>query len=166
VLIFRQKIALKDTSGFHAMICFSGIHFRTGWHCKFRPNTEGRSGSVHGPGLSYNETVAHMTLWVMAASPLLACTDARCAFSDRKLHPRMPLVPTPARLKLLHACDQCHSSRVITPLTGWHCKLCPNTEGPEHERIDQGDLDQPRAVGSAQGSARKDGTARRHRRVS
>jgi hypothetical protein len=40
----------------------------------------------------------------------------RCAFFDSNLHSRMPLDPT-------------HSSRVSTPLTGWHCKLCPNTEG-------------------------------------
>jgi hexosaminidase len=33
----------------------------------------------------------------------------------------MPLSFTPLlRLKLEHACDQCHSSRVFTPLTGWH----------------------------------------------
>ena len=30
----------------------------------------------------------------------------RCAFFDEKLHSRMPLDPTPARLKLLHACYQ------------------------------------------------------------
>jgi hypothetical protein len=53
----------------------------------------------------------------------------RCAFSDGNLHSRMPLVPTPARLKLLQACDQWHSSRKFTPLTGSHCKLRPNTEG-------------------------------------
>jgi hypothetical protein len=29
-----------------------------------------------------------------------------CAFWIRNLHSRMPLVPMPARLKLLHACDQ------------------------------------------------------------
>ena len=40
-------------------------------------------------------------------------------------------VPTPPRLKLLHACDQWHSSRVFTPLTGWHCKTRPNTKGVE-----------------------------------
>jgi hypothetical protein len=28
-----------------------------------------------------------------------------------------------------HACDQWHSSRKFTPLTGLHCKLRPNTEG-------------------------------------
>jgi hypothetical protein len=35
---------------------------------------------------------------------------------DRNLHSRMPLDPTPLllRLKLLHACDQWHSSRVST----------------------------------------------------
>jgi hypothetical protein len=32
-------------------------------------------------------------------------------------------------LKRCHACDQCHSCRVFTPLTGSHCKLRPNTEG-------------------------------------
>jgi hypothetical protein len=38
----------------------------------------------------------------------------RCAFFDGGLHSRMPLVPTPARLKLLYACVQWHSSRVST----------------------------------------------------
>jgi hypothetical protein len=40
------------------------------------------------------------------------------------------LDPTHVRLKLFHACDQWHSSRVSTPLTGSHCKFRPNTEGP------------------------------------
>jgi hypothetical protein len=35
-----------------------------------------------------------------------------------------------ARLERCHACDQCHSSRVFTPLTGSHCKLRPNNAGP------------------------------------
>jgi hypothetical protein len=30
----------------------------------------------------------------------------RCAFSGKNLHSRMPLDPTPVRLKLLQACDQ------------------------------------------------------------
>jgi hypothetical protein len=34
----------------------------------------------------------------------------------------MPLDPTHVRLKFLHACDQWHSSRASTPLTGWCCK--------------------------------------------
>jgi hypothetical protein len=55
--------------------------------------------------------------------------SVRCAFVDRNLHSRMPLDPTHVRLKLLHPCDQWHSSRVSTRLTGWHCKLRRNTEG-------------------------------------
>jgi hypothetical protein len=37
--------------------------------------------------------------------------------STRCMHSMTLLVPTPARLKLLHACDQCHSSRVFTLLS-------------------------------------------------
>jgi serine/threonine protein kinase len=36
-----------------------------------------------------------------------------------------------------HACDQWHSSRESTPLTGWYCKLCPNTEGPKTSNQNQ-----------------------------
>jgi kinesin family protein C2/C3 len=39
------------------------------------------------------------------------------------------LVPTPVRLKLLHACNQCHSSRVSSTSHLCHRKLRPNTEG-------------------------------------
>jgi hypothetical protein len=41
----------------------------------------------------------------------------------------MPLDPTHVRLKLLHVCDQWHSSRESTALTSWHYKFRPNTEG-------------------------------------
>lgn len=34
-------------------------------------------GGVPGPGLSPAETISHMSMWVMAASPLLTCNDAR-----------------------------------------------------------------------------------------
>lgn len=37
----------------------------------------GRKGSAYGSGLSHDETVAHMSMWVMAASPLTTCTDVR-----------------------------------------------------------------------------------------
>jgi hypothetical protein len=47
-------------------------------------------------------------------------------FFWQNLHP-MPLVATPARLKLLQAYDQWHSSRVSTFLTCSHCNLRPNT---------------------------------------
>jgi hypothetical protein len=52
--------------------------------------------------------------------------NVRCAFFGRNPQPRVPLVPTPARL---HLCDQWHSYRVLTPLTSWHGKFRPNTEG-------------------------------------
>jgi hypothetical protein len=55
---------------------------------------------------------------------------------DRNPHSRMTLDLTPARLKLLHAFDQCHSSRVFTPLIGWHRKLRRNTEGTCNTRTD------------------------------
>jgi hypothetical protein len=50
-------------------------------------------------------------------------------FSTDILHSRMPLVPTPARLKLLQACDQWYSSRVSTASYRCHRKFCPNSEG-------------------------------------
>jgi hypothetical protein len=53
----------------------------------------------------------------------------RCAFSGRIVHSKMPLDPTLARLKLLHACDQCHSFWESTAYRCHH-KLCPNTAGP------------------------------------
>jgi hypothetical protein len=59
---------------------------------------------------------------------------ARCAFFGRNLHSMMPLVPTPARLTLLHAYDQWHSSRVFTPLTSWHGKFRPNTKGTQSQK--------------------------------
>jgi SAM-dependent methyltransferase len=58
-----------------------------------------------------------------------AASAARCAFLERKLHSRMPLVPTPARVKLEHACDQCHSSLVSADTYRYHRKLCRNAEG-------------------------------------
>jgi hypothetical protein len=56
----------------------------------------------------------------------------RCAFS-----PKITLddaIGSHARLKRASSeqvCDQCHSSRVFISLTGWHCKLGPNTEGAD-----------------------------------
>jgi hypothetical protein len=56
--------------------------------------------------------------------------NVRCAVFDGNLHPRIPLrFTTLLHVKLLHACDQWHSSRKFNPLTGFHCKLRPNTEG-------------------------------------
>jgi hypothetical protein len=67
-----------------------------------------------------------LALTKLATSMLLV----RCSvLRQDDLHSRMPLSFMP----LLHltrcACDQWHSSWVFTPLTGWHCKLRPHTEG-------------------------------------
>jgi hypothetical protein len=45
---------------------------------------------------------------------LYTATAVRYAFFDRDLHSKMPLISTPARLKLLHACVQWHFSRAST----------------------------------------------------
>jgi hypothetical protein len=62
---------------------------------------------------------------LVATLPLLP--DVRSPLFDRILHSRMPRVSRLLRLKLLRACDQWHSSRVFTPLTGWHGKFRHNT---------------------------------------
>jgi hypothetical protein len=81
-----------------------------------------RKGSAYGPGLNYNETVAHMSMWVMAASPLLTCTDVRnmtaevkniltnpeawCSGFKQEFHTRMllDLLLLLLGLMLCHAC--------------------------------------------------------------
>jgi hypothetical protein len=47
---------------------------------------------------------------------LVSQFKVRCAFSDRILHLGMPLDPTHIRLKIYHASDQWHSSRVSAAL--------------------------------------------------
>ena len=51
--------------------------------------------------------------------------EVRCAFFGRKLHSRMPLVPTPARFKLLQACAQWHSSRASTASYRFTLQIAP-----------------------------------------
>jgi hypothetical protein len=83
----------------------------------------------------FNNVSAEL-LAILKNEEVLAVSDdplgveaVRCVFFGRNLHSRMPLVPTPARLKLLQACDQWHSSRMSNFLTGSHSKLRPNTKG-------------------------------------
>merc|ERR1712226_714104 len=44
----------------------------------------GTKGGVLGPGLSHDEAKAHMSMWVMAASPLLITNDVRNMSSEIK----------------------------------------------------------------------------------
>jgi hypothetical protein len=81
------------------------------------------AGSMHK---RWNKYPVFVTAWsygfgslfmVLAAILGYSTHSVRCTFFDRELHSRMPLVRTPARVKLLlHAWDQCHSSRVFTRL--------------------------------------------------
>jgi hypothetical protein len=75
------------------------------------------------------------SIWPSSSTALHPPSRARCAFSDRDLHSRMPLVPTPARLKLEHACDQWHFSPVSTSYRS-NRKFRPNTEG-KHDVLER-----------------------------
>jgi hypothetical protein len=60
----------------------------------------------------------------------LGCDCCTVRVFGRNLRSKMQLSFAPLlRLKRCHACDQCHSYRLFLPLTGWHCKSRPNTEG-------------------------------------
>jgi aconitase B len=120
----------------------------TGRHCKFRPNTE---GDVVGTGSS-RKSATNSILWFFGddipnvpnkrtgsvcigskIAPIFYNTmedsGTVSAFSDRNLHSRMPLDATHVRLKLLHACDQWHSSRKFTFLPVATVNCVANTEG-------------------------------------
>jgi NADH dehydrogenase FAD-containing subunit len=84
VRAFRQNFTIENGIGSYAcslealegvrpMAFLMGGHFLTGLHCKLRPNTEGTG--------------------------MVDLAVARCAFSDRNLHSRMPLDPMHVHLK-------------------------------------------------------------------
>jgi hypothetical protein len=129
----------------------------TGSHCKLRPNIEGKGidgvCSVIAPRIM--DELSRLDSSVATMDGELERVQGTVVDFDRSLHSRMALVPTPLlRLKRCYACDQWHSSRasaafpvttvssvqtpraatavshrVCTPLTGWHGKFRPNTEG-------------------------------------
>jgi hypothetical protein len=74
-----------------------------------------------GDGITPAGFIERDAMVAMLEQVLVACTEQHvpCAFFGRNLHLRMPLVPTPACFSE-QACDQWHSSRVSTFLTGWH----------------------------------------------
>jgi hypothetical protein len=73
-------------------------------------------GDTYLPWVEHPDYIALPRITFLTHSECESCV--RCAFLDRSLHSRMPLDPTHVRLKLLHACDQWHFSRVFTSLTG------------------------------------------------
>jgi hypothetical protein len=70
--------------------------------CRFEPQVRCSSSPWILPRLGWGHRVT---------------AGVRCSFFDRILHSRIQLVPIHVRLKLLHACDQCHSSRESIALT-------------------------------------------------
>jgi hypothetical protein len=76
-------------------------------------NQHNKIPMLANPASFVNDIGAPRHIW-MDEKRLVKALDGtvRCAFSDRNLHSMMPLVPAPAPLKLVHACGQCHSSRV------------------------------------------------------
>jgi hypothetical protein len=123
--IFHSRIPLVPTPvlacsscmrATNAMAFLSGVHCLTGWHCKLWRTTAGR-GHHQRPGRVGDGRVTTKAIVRSRAKNHQIRERVRCSFSDRILHSRMPLDPTHVRLKLLHACDQWHSSGVHA-LTG------------------------------------------------
>jgi hypothetical protein len=90
-----------------------GFYYRNG--CCHRPDL-----SHHTRRLRYGARFHHGFCRVRAS--LIGLWLVRCSFSDGKLHSRMLLVPTSARLKFLHACDHWHFPLGVLFLTG-HLKI-------------------------------------------
>jgi hypothetical protein len=116
-----------------------------GSHCYDTRRTTGQHGEASVSIVRPTRKSADGEPWVPLQQPdrILSsrlhnwwCSVYGLRFRQIWSHSRMPLVSTPARLKLLHVCDQWHSSRAFTPLTGCHCKLRPNTEGAADAPLD------------------------------
>jgi hypothetical protein len=141
--------------------CFKGVKFRS----KYCIATEQHVETGSALAMEVGDLVMLESIFANSEATILyglsdrSKKKVRCAFFDRDLHSMMmPLVPTPARLK--HACDQWHSSRAFTPLTGWHCKLRPNTEGGDPFEQDFCHPLLSTTIGSLGGSVRECGTKR------
>jgi hypothetical protein len=95
-------------------------------------------GDLGGTAVVTSETIDgvlkewHRRQLVLHRCPSLASlrglSRARCAFSDRNLHSRMPLDPTHVRLKRTCVCPMAFLSEVYCSYRCLH-ELCRNTEG-------------------------------------
>ena len=116
-----------------------------------------RKGAAYGPGLTHDEAVAHMSMFVMAATPLLTCTDVRNMSSDIKAiltNPEVlavhkdPLARMATRVDVggtheLHVSDLCSAGfpacqeGPTDPGTKYPCKECRSNwsvwEKPLHD---------------------------------
>jgi hypothetical protein len=98
----------------------------TGWHCKIPSKRRRQHHSCQGGRVGDTNSVRHVcsrrdgrARFGLYGAPIFG---QEFAFEDA-------IDPTPARLKLLHACDQSQASRVFTFLPIDTEKLRPNTEG-------------------------------------
>ena len=89
-------------------------------------SAHGPKGGVPGPGLSPSETVAHMSMWVMAASPLLTCNDVRNMTDDIKnilTNPEVlavhkdPLTKMAVRIDVGGGVEEAHASNLCASET-------------------------------------------------
>jgi hypothetical protein len=97
------------------MTFLSGVHFLSVSRCKLRPNTEGPPPAAE----AFLLDKLKKPLWASedgADTPYISADWVRCSFFNRNWSSRMPLdhMPRLLGLKLLHACDQMHASRVST----------------------------------------------------
>jgi hypothetical protein len=69
------------------------------------PDSASHHGGIGGPGLTYDETVAHMSMWVMASSPLLTYNDVRsmsAAIKEVLTNPEVLAVHKDPAVRSLH----------------------------------------------------------------
>ena len=99
VRVFRHKFTLEDDIGSHA--CSLEASRRV-------TNDIPLGSPLFLPVHTVNcvQTLKEPTSVFQGPFEYIKFPSARCAFSDRNLHPRMPLDPAHVRLKLLHACGQ------------------------------------------------------------
>jgi hypothetical protein len=93
-------------------------------HCTFE-RLDGNA--VFVSGWNRNTTIADNEFSWLGASA--AAGTVRVFRQKSTLEDAIEFHAFALRLKLLQACDQWHSSRLSTFLTGSHCKFRPNTEG-------------------------------------
>jgi hypothetical protein len=114
VLVFEHKCALEECCTRGVLLEFTMLLVTSGHACDQQQTSRAYTTSYrchHELCRNAEGGGTHPSL----SDPSVS-RRVRSAFFDRKLHSRMPLVPTSARLKLLHACDQWNSSRVVAPL--------------------------------------------------
>jgi hypothetical protein len=128
----RQKASAKyadvDTDAFRQQTQARVIERQLSLYQLSEPGTRPARVAVVGAGpaglwIAVLLAREHATLYPRAGLPV------RSSGFDRNLYARVPLVPTPARLKFLQACDQWHASRVSAAFLPFIPQILPKHEG-------------------------------------